>query len=110
MGVGLLALGAVGYPTAADAAIASFASAAHDLPKDLSSSEREFYDAVVGDQPDWMPDGQIFSDSGFRAADDAFGFMNYGDSLLLNQKFFGQPRPFTTPRETPSAVGSFPGI
>lgn len=101
MGVGLLAFGALGYPTAADAAIASFASAEHDLPKDLSSSEREFYDAVVGDQPDWMPDGQIFSDSGFRAADDAFGFMNYGDSLLLNQKFFGQPRPFTTPRETP---------
>lgn len=82
----------VAIPTgiaSADDSLPSFLTVSY--PAGLNASEKVLYRGLFGDQGRWAPRGRVVANSGFRPPPDGFSFLNYGESLYLNQLFFAQP-------------------
>lgn len=53
---------------------------------------RFYYEMLFGPtNPEWVPQGTIVADSGFRSTPNGFPYANYGGSLESNEIFFNTP-------------------
>lgn len=53
---------------------------------------RFYYEMLFGPtNPEWVPQGTIVADSGFRSTPNGFPYANYGGSLEANEIFFNTP-------------------
>ena len=63
------------------------------------------YAALFAGVPSDPPTGTIVADSGFRPFPNGFSFVNYGNDLTSNQKYFGQPKPLGAGGKAAVALG-----